>query len=89
MLWKWPSGGGVGRTRDPVSTGATPGAAAPGIPPAAVQDAGGVGPEAVAGEGGAAGACPARWDVPGPVRERAGLRQSGEREDAHFISNLA
>jgi hypothetical protein len=53
-----------------------------GLAAAAGEEPADVGPEAVAPEGRPAGADAVGRDIRGPVRERAGVRQSGFREDA-------
>jgi hypothetical protein len=64
-------------------TARQPGGAAPaGLAAASGEGPAGAGLEAVAAEGGAAGAGAAGRGVRGPVRERAGVRQSGFGEDA-------
>jgi hypothetical protein len=57
-------------------------AAVAGVAAAAGEEPPDAGPEAAAAEGRAAGAGAAGRDVRGPVRECAGVRQSGLREDA-------
>ena len=62
-------------------------AAAARVAAAAGQGSGVAGPEAPATEGGPAGAVAAGWVVRRPLRERPGVRQPGEREDARPIGD--
>jgi hypothetical protein len=80
---------GAGRAGVPGAAWASDRAVAAGVAAAAGEDPGGAEPEAAPAEGGAAGAGPAGRDVPGPVRERAGLRQPGQREDPCAIINFS
>jgi hypothetical protein len=64
-------------------------AVAAGVAVAAGANASDAGPEATAAEGGAAGAGAVGRDVRGPVRERLGVREPGEWEDARFIGDIS
>jgi hypothetical protein len=75
-----PDGTGMpGAARQPGGT------AVAGLAAAAGEDPPDPRPEASAAEGGAAGTDAAGRDVRGPVRERAGVRQPGEWEDARSL----
>src|SRR5205085_9042601 len=78
-----PAGAGAAR----VSAAATQPhrAAVEGLAVAAGEELAGVGPEAPAGEGGAAVARPCQWGVPGPARERVDVWGAGHGEDACLV----
>jgi hypothetical protein len=80
---------GIDRARMPGPAGEPDRATAPGFEVAAGEDAGVAGPEATAGEGGAAGPGVAGWDVRGPSRECPGIRESRLGEDPRLIGDLA
>jgi hypothetical protein len=80
---------GVDRAGMPGPAGEPDRAIAPGFAAAAGEDAGVAGPEATAGEGGAASPSVAGRDVRGPSRERPGLWQSRLGEDARLVGDLA
>jgi hypothetical protein len=80
---------GTDRTRVPGPAREPNRAIAPGIAPAAGEDAGVARPEATAREGGAASPGIAGWIVRGPTRECPGVREPREWEDARLIGDLA
>lgn len=88
-----PSGGpelravpaGAGAAGVPGAAGPAGGASAGRLGPVTGEDLGRVGPEASAGQGGAAGQDAAGGVIPGPARERAGLRAARLGEDAPAV----
>jgi hypothetical protein len=76
---------GTGTTRVPAAVEQTGRAMAGRLGAAAGEELAGVGPQAVAGQGGTAGADTAGGFVPGPPRECAGLRPAGFGQDPPVV----
>lgn len=74
---------------DPGASRSPDRAAPAGVAAAAGEGPSGAGPQAPAAEGGAADPGPDGRGVRGPLRERAGVREPREREDARFIGDLS
>jgi hypothetical protein len=69
----------------PAAAAASHRAPAEGLEVAAGEELGGVGPEAVAGQGGAAVTRAPEWRLPGPAGERPGVRPAGVGQDARAL----